>query len=105
MTRHTTFRFCLDPTVEQLAVLERHVGASRYAYNQCLRFVYDAREARRHDSSVKVPRTGYDLINRFNSWKKSEAASAAEVTSMGTADRRMRHRAVTRRPTHRPGPN
>ena len=39
MTRHTTFRFCLDPTVEQHDVLARHAGASRFAFNQCLRLV------------------------------------------------------------------
>jgi putative transposase len=33
VTRRTTFRFCLDPTVEQVAVLERVVGASWFAYN------------------------------------------------------------------------
>lgn len=74
MARHTTFRFCLDPTVEQAVALERHVGASRFAYNQCLRFVLDARTARAGDRVIKVPRTGYDLIKRFNAWKKSDAA-------------------------------
>jgi len=39
MSRHTTFRFCLDPTVEQQQVLARHVGAARFAFNQCLRMV------------------------------------------------------------------
>jgi hypothetical protein len=28
MTRHTTFRFCLDPTVEQHQVLARHAAAA-----------------------------------------------------------------------------
>ena len=28
MSRHTTFRFCLDPTVDQREVLARHGGAS-----------------------------------------------------------------------------
>jgi putative transposase len=31
MTRHTTFKFCLDPIVEQHEVLARHAGASRFA--------------------------------------------------------------------------
>jgi len=39
MTRHTTFRFCLDPTVGQCEVLARHAGAARFAFNQCLRMV------------------------------------------------------------------
>ena len=42
MSRHTTFKFCLDPTVEQQNVLARHVGASRFAFNQCLRIVKSA---------------------------------------------------------------
>jgi Helix-turn-helix domain len=36
MSRHATFRFCLDPTVEQCEVLARHAGAARFAFNQCL---------------------------------------------------------------------
>ncbi|MGW5755611.1 helix-turn-helix domain-containing protein, partial [Nocardia rhamnosiphila] len=36
MSRHTAFRYCLDPTVEQRTVLARHAGAARFAYNQCL---------------------------------------------------------------------
>jgi putative transposase len=36
MARHTTFRFCLDPTVEQHDMLARHAGASRFAFSQCL---------------------------------------------------------------------
>jgi hypothetical protein len=39
MARHTTFRFCLDPTVEQEQALARHAGAARFAFNQCLRAV------------------------------------------------------------------
>jgi putative transposase len=33
MSRHTTFRFCLDPTVEQRDILARHAGAWRFAFN------------------------------------------------------------------------
>ncbi|WP_442799895.1 helix-turn-helix domain-containing protein [Nocardia sp. NBC_01730] len=36
VVRHTSFRFCLDPTVEQRMVLSRHAGAARFAFNQCL---------------------------------------------------------------------
>jgi putative transposase len=39
VTRHTTFKFCLDPTLEQCEVLARHAGASRFAFNQCLGLV------------------------------------------------------------------
>ncbi|MFF2451780.1 RNA-guided endonuclease TnpB family protein [Isoptericola sp. NPDC058082] len=87
MTRFATFRFCLDPTVEQIGALERHVGASRFAYNQCLRMVFDARSARESGATVKVPRTGYDLINGFNRWKKSAAAGRIfAVDSEGVAE-------------------
>ncbi|KUI43467.1 hypothetical protein AU197_22200 [Mycobacterium sp. IS-1590] len=94
MTRHTTFEFCLDPTVEQRDALFRHAGASRFAYNQCLRMVQAALSARRADEQVTVPRSGFDLINAFNRWKKSEAAGrvwavsndgAVELVSTGLA--------------------
>ncbi|MEU4385455.1 RNA-guided endonuclease TnpB family protein [Promicromonospora sp. NPDC023805] len=98
MPRHTSFRFCLDPSVEQERMLSQHVGAARFAYNQALRLHKDARAVaeRRQGSSpevtvgvvpdgdqhapgnvpgtVRVPRTGFDLIKAFNTWKRSEAA-------------------------------
>jgi putative transposase len=74
MTRHTTFRFCLDPTVEQHDVLARHAGASRFAFNQCLRMVKTALTQRKTEPNVEVPWTGFDLINAFNAWKKTEDA-------------------------------
>jgi putative transposase len=74
MSRHTTFRFCLDPTVEQREELARHAGAARFAFNQCLRMVKTALGERRTDLSIEVPWTGFDLINGFNAWKKTEAA-------------------------------
>ncbi|MCV7287293.1 IS200/IS605 family element transposase accessory protein TnpB [Mycolicibacterium wolinskyi] len=74
MARHTTFRFCLDPTVEQREALARHAGASRFAFNQCLRMVKTALTHHRTDPSVGVPWSGFDLINAFNAWKKTEAA-------------------------------
>jgi putative transposase len=74
MARHTTFKFCLDPTVEQEEMFARHAGAARFAFNQCLRMVKTALTERRIDSTVRVPWTGFDLINAFNAWKKSEDA-------------------------------
>jgi putative transposase len=74
MSRHTTFRFCLDPTVEQRDVLARHAGTSRFAFNECLRMVKTALTQRRSDPDVVVPWTGFDLINAFNAWKKTEDA-------------------------------
>ena len=77
--RHTTFRFALDPTPAQEQMFAWHAGASRFAYNECLRFVTDALAAKRNDPSVKVPWSGYDLINAFNAWKRSEEAGRVFV--------------------------
>jgi putative transposase len=74
MTRMTSFRFTVvhDPALN--AVFARHAGASRFAYNQCLQAVKGAMDAKRSDPTVKVPWSSFDLINRFNGWKRSEAA-------------------------------
>ncbi len=74
MARHTTFRFRLDPTVEQREVLARHAGAARFAFNQCLAMVKTALTHRKTDPDIKVPWTGFDLINTFNAWKKTQDA-------------------------------
>jgi putative transposase len=79
--RHTTFRFALAPTPAQAATLARHAGASRFAYNQCLQLVADAIAARQADPEVKVPWSGFDLINAFNTWKRSEAAGRVFVAA------------------------
>ena len=87
MTRHTTFRFCLDPTVEQQEVLARHAGASRFAFNQCLRMVKTALTQRNANPDTDVPWTGFDLINAFNAWKKTEDAGRVfTVDTEGTVD-------------------
>ena len=82
MSRHTTFRFCIDPTVEQAQVLARHAGASRFAFNQCLRLVKAALTRRKTNPGIEVPWTGFDLINAFNAWKKT--ANAGRVFAVGT---------------------
>jgi putative transposase len=74
MSRYTTFKFCLDPTVEQHEPLARHAGASRFAFNQCLGMVKTALTQRRTDQDIDVPWTGFDLINAFNRWKNTEDA-------------------------------
>lgn len=79
--RHTTFRFALAPTPAQAAMLARHAGASRFAYNQCLRLVADALAAKQTDPQVRVPWTGFDLINACNAWKRSEAAGRVFVAA------------------------
>jgi putative transposase len=86
MSRHTTFRFCLDPTVEQQEVLARHAGAARFAFNQCLRIVKTALTQRTINRTIAVPWTGFDLINGFNAWKKTEDAGRVfTVDTEGTA--------------------
>jgi putative transposase len=79
MSRHTTFKFCLDPTVGQHELLARHAGASRFAFNQCLRMVKTALTQRKTDPDIDVPWTGFDLINAFNTWKKTEGAGRVFV--------------------------
>lgn len=83
MARHTTFRFCLDPTVEQQTVLARHAGAARFAFNQCLRLHVRARTDHKGDEQVVVPWSGFDLINLFNTWKKTDQAGRVIVVDSG----------------------
>jgi putative transposase len=88
--RHTTFRFALDPNPTQAALLARHAGASRFAYNQCLRLVTDAIAAKRAGLKVRVPWSGFDLINAFNAWKRSDAAGRVfVVTADGTITKQV----------------
>jgi putative transposase len=81
MSRHTTFRYCLDPSVEHNEALARHAGAARFAFNQCLQLVKTALAHRKADPSIDVPWTGFDLINAFNRWKKTE--DAGRVIAVG----------------------
>jgi putative transposase len=83
MARHTTFRYCLDPTVEQQEALGRHAGASRFAFNQCLQMVKAGLTQHRTSSSAEVPWTGFDLIKTFNAWKKSADAGRIFAVDAG----------------------
>src|SRR5665647_829239 len=78
VSRHTTFQLAADPSVEQERALARHEGAARFAFNQCLRLHLDARHQHTEDEntveSVRVPWSGFDFINAFNAWKRSEQA-------------------------------
>ncbi|MFD3428664.1 RNA-guided endonuclease InsQ/TnpB family protein [Nocardia fluminea] len=74
MSRHTAFRYCLDPTVEQSDALARHAGAARFAFNHSLHVVKAALEQRKSCPEYRVPWTRFDLINTFNAWKKTAAA-------------------------------
>ena len=81
VARHATFQLTADPSPEQERALARHEGAARFAFNQCLRLHLDAR-TRPHgdrgdggsDDGVRVPWSGFDFINAFNAWKRSEQA-------------------------------
>jgi putative transposase len=71
-------------------LLVRHAGVSRFAYNQCLRLVTDALAAKRVDPQVRVPWSGFDLVNAFNTWKRSEGAGRVFVAaSDGTITRQV----------------
>jgi putative transposase len=74
MSRHTTFTFTLEPSAAQTRGLRNHVGAARFAFNQCLRLTLAALEAKKQDPTVHVPWSGFDQINSFNAWKVGPAA-------------------------------
>jgi len=79
VARITTFCFTARPTAEQTTAIARHVGARRFAFNQCLRLVLDAKEQQKTDPSVPVPTSAYSLINAFNAWKRSADAGVRFV--------------------------
>ena len=81
--RQATFSFTLEPTREQEVALSRHVGAARFAFNQCLRLVLNALAARNEQRAAAVPWSGFDLINAFNAWKRSPEAGADEACQPG----------------------
>jgi putative transposase len=86
VSRHTAFRFTLDASSAQVGLLWRHVGAARFAYNQCLALVREGLDARSTGEDVRVPWTGFDLINAFNAWKRSARAGRMfAVDGAGTA--------------------
>jgi putative transposase len=70
MSRHTTFKFCLDPTVEQREMLARHAGASRFAFNHCLQMVKTGFTQRKTNPGLKV--AGLDPVW----WTQGQAACA-----------------------------
>ena len=79
MPRHTTFKFCLDPSAAQRRDLAQHAGAARFAFNQCLQMVKTGLTQRKLDPNAAVPWTGFHLVNAFNAWKKTEDAGRAFV--------------------------
>ncbi|WP_312875105.1 RNA-guided endonuclease TnpB family protein [Allocatelliglobosispora scoriae] len=81
VARFTAFRFTVDPTPGQEVLLRRYAGASRFGYNQCLRLVKDALDAKVRGGVMKVPWTGFDLVNAFNAWKRSGDAGRVMVAA------------------------
>jgi putative transposase len=92
MARYIAFRYCLNPTVEQQAVLSRHAGAARFAFNQCLRIVKTALTQRKSDPGIDVPWTRFDLINTFNTWKKTAVGDPARHRDCRRPQGRCRQR-------------
>ncbi|MEN5074076.1 RNA-guided endonuclease TnpB family protein [Isoptericola cucumis] len=98
VSRHTTFQLVANPTAEQARALARHEGAARFAFNQGLRLHLNARRASNRAATqtvarddivgaAKVPWTGFDLINAFNAWKRTEDAGRRFVVdSAGVTD-------------------
>jgi putative transposase len=91
MARHTTFRCCLDPTAGQAERLVRHAGAARSAFNQSLRLVKDGLSAKKPGVTVWAPWSGFDLINAFNTWKKTERAGRVFIAADDGAVEVVRH--------------
>jgi putative transposase len=90
VARFTAFRFALLPSPGQEALLCRHAGAARFAYNRCLGLVKEHLQARSADPSVKVPWSGFDLINTFNAWKHTgDAGRQMVVDSRGVVTVRV----------------
>jgi putative transposase len=84
MTRHTTFSFTLVPTPAQAEALRRHVGAARFAFNQCLHLVRSRLASKVEEGpSLPIPWSGFDLINAFNRWKLTDAAGVDESGHRG----------------------
>jgi putative transposase len=71
-------------------MLVRYAGASRFAYNQSLRLVTFAVAAKKTDPSAHVLWSGFDLINEFNAWKKTEEAGRLfAVAADGTTTKQV----------------
>src|SRR5689334_262352 len=83
--RFTSFSFTLQLTAAQEQAVLRHAGAARFAYNQGLALLHEAYRAHQQDPTVRVPYSGFDLINAFNSWKLSPAAGVHEDGKVGLA--------------------
>jgi len=87
-------------------------AASRFAFNECLRIVKTALTQRRADPDVQVPWTGFELINTFNAWKKTEEPPSngagpqkpADGTALANTLVLVQPARMTREPTFTPHP-
>lgn len=59
------FRFALDPSVEQEALLASFAGASRFWFNQGLALVKERLDARERGEDVRVPWSYKQLCSEF----------------------------------------
>jgi putative transposase len=59
------YRFALDPTVEQRALLASFTGASRFWFNQGLALVTERLDARKRGENVRVPWSYRALCSEF----------------------------------------
>ncbi|HXW32511.1 MAG TPA: RNA-guided endonuclease TnpB family protein [Acidimicrobiales bacterium] len=86
MARMAAFRFTVMADEELTAAFRRHTGARRFAYNRCLQMAKEGLDHKRRHPTTTVPWSGFDLINAFNTWKRSEDAGRLfSVDSAGTA--------------------
>jgi transposase len=59
------YRFALDPSVEQEALLASFTGASRFWFNAGLALVKERLDARERDQDVRVPWSYKELCSEF----------------------------------------
>jgi putative transposase len=79
--RHATFTVTLRPNAMQETTLGQHCGASRFAYNwgvAQLKERWAAWQTGRAGEAAHLLRTGFDLINLFNRWKRSPEAGMVD---------------------------
>lgn len=82
-SRHTTFKLPLEENDAIRAWCASHAGARRFAYNKGIDLVREALSKKESDPTVKVPWSGFDLINAFNAWKHTPAAGLSEDGTPG----------------------
>jgi len=63
------------------------VGARRFAWNQEPALGDHAKQQKKTDPTVDVPRTAYSLINAINRWKRSEGAGRLFVVGANARPR------------------